>query len=109
LSSLVLSHSAAMDMDLTGDSPGPGAAGSVGTKIPIVVEVCMHSTSTARHDDIRDAVITYLEDVGSLIYLEGALQMPTAEDDPYLHAHVESARVTDLGMCDGGDYSPGKP
>ncbi|MDA9097565.1 hypothetical protein N9L76_01375, partial [bacterium] len=70
-----------MDMDLSRESPAPGV-GSMETKILITVEVCMRSTSTARHDDIRDAVVTYLEDVGSVIYTEGELPMPSAEDDP---------------------------
>jgi hypothetical protein len=99
-------------MDLSRESPAPGA-GSMETKILITVEVCMRSTSTARHDDIRDAVVTYLEDVGSVIYTEGELPMPSAEDDPYLHAHVESARVTDLGTshcgCDSSQIPAAAP
>jgi hypothetical protein len=87
----------AMDMDLAGDSPAGGGGPHAGEKIPIVVEVCMRSTSTARQDDVRDAIEVYLEDLGSVIYAEGPLAMPSAEDDPYLHAHVESARVTDIG------------
>ena len=87
-----------MDMDLAGDSPADGDKTYAGEKIPIVVEVCMRSTSTARQDDVRDAIEVYLEDLGSVIYAEGPLAMPSAEDDPYLHAHVESARVTDIGM-----------
>lgn len=87
----------AMDMDLAGDSPAGGGGSHAGEKIPIVVEVCMRSTSTARQDDVRDAIEVYLEDLGSVIYAEGPLAMPSAEDDPYLHAHVESARVTDIG------------
>ena len=86
-----------MDMDLAGDSPADGDKTYAGEKIPIVVEVCMRSTSTARQDDVRDAIEVYLEDLGSVIYAEGPLAMPSAEDDPYLHAHVESARVTDIG------------
>ena len=87
----------AMDMDLAGDSPAEGSGTYAGDKIPIVVEVCMRSTSTARQDDVRDAIEVYLEDLGSVIYAEGPLAMPSAEDDPFLHAHVESARVTDIG------------
>ena len=87
----------AMDMDLAGDSPADDGGPHAGEKIPIVVEVCMRSTSTARQDDVRDAIEVYLEDLGSVIYAEGPLAMPSAEDDPYLHAHVESARVTERG------------
>jgi hypothetical protein len=101
----------AMDMDLAGDSPADGGGPHAGEKIPIVVEVCMRSTSTARQDDVRDAIEVYLEDLGSVIYAEGPLAMPSAEDDPYLHAHVESARVTDIGTlaCEHPRLPPPPP
>ena len=44
-----------MDMDLAGDSPADGDKTYAGEKIPIVVEVCMRSTSTARQDDVRES------------------------------------------------------
>ena len=56
-----------MDMDLAGDSPAP-QVGSGREKIPVVVDVCLRPTSTARREHVRGAILTYIEDVGSLRY-----------------------------------------
>jgi hypothetical protein len=84
-----------MDMELAGNSPAGG--GSV--KIPVTIDVCLRSTSTARREEVVEAVVQYIEDVGSLVYLSQAIELPSAEEDPFLHAHVESAVVADLGEC----------
>lgn len=87
----------AMDMDLAGDSPAPQVGGGR-EKIPVVVDVCLRPTSTARREDVRGAILTYIEDVGSLRYSAEPLELPSADEDPYIHAHVESACISDLGQ-----------
>lgn len=86
-----------MDMDLADDSPAP-QVGSGREKIPVVVDVCLRPTSTARREHVRGAILTYIEDVGSLRYSAEPLELPSADEDPYIHAHVESACISDLGQ-----------
>ena len=83
-----------MDMELAGNSPESGGNGD---KIPMTIEVCMRVTSTARREEVVGAFEDYLAGLGSLVYSAGPIELPTAQEDPYLHANVESAAVTDLG------------
>lgn len=84
-----------MDMELAGNSPVGGGNGT--NKIPVTVEVCLRATSTARREEVAEAIASHVEDVGSLVYASQPMQLPTAEEDSFLHAHVESAVVSDLG------------
>ena len=90
----------AMDMDLAGNSPPAAFNSHAGEKIPVPSsEASGVNTSTAHPDDVRDGIEVYLEDLGSVIYAERppCTFVGANEDDPKFHAHVESARVTDIG------------
>jgi hypothetical protein len=81
-----------------GNSPeGGGVAPRGNHKIPVNLDVCLRPTSTAIREDVAEAVVRFIEDIGILVYAPHALELPTAEEDPFLHAHVESALVSDLG------------
>ena len=69
------------------------------TKIPVTVDVCMRSTSTAHPQEVREAIESWVEEVGSVRYAAEPLPLPTAAQDAFLHAHVESAVISDLGGC----------
>ena len=86
-----------MDMELAGDSPLGGGGGDSDNKIPLTIEVCLRATSTARREEVVEAVVSYVEDVGSIVYRAQPIALPTREEDPFLDAHVESAAVADLG------------
>ena len=82
-----------MDMDLAGDSPA-GGGGPHAERFPSSSR-CACVPSTARQDDVRDAIEVYLEDLGSVIC---AGRSPCrAPRTTHASAHVESARVTDIG------------
>lgn len=61
-------------------------------KIPVAVEVCLHSSSTARPDDVRIAVERMLEK-RSLSYTDGPVTIPT--DEPFLLGNVCSIHICD--------------
>jgi hypothetical protein len=83
-----------MDMELAGGSP---ESGDNGDKIPMTIELCMRVSSVSRREEVVSAFEDFLMGMGSLVYTAGPIELPTAEEDPYLHANVESAAVADLG------------
>ena len=82
------------------------AEGGEDSKVPIFVEICLKSTSTARPHDIKQAVQQYLS-TQSLWYREGPIPLPGKEEaDPYLDAHISSLVITDLGHPVSADAVP---
>ena len=80
-----------MDMEVAGDSsPQAFRGGGGGEKIPVDVEVCLRPTSTARHEDVRNAILTYVEDLGGMFFFTDPL-------DPHPHATDVGALIR---MCD---------
>lgn len=61
-------------------------------KIPVAVEVCLHSSSTARPEEVRVAVERMLEK-RSLTYTDGPLTVPA--DEPFLLENVCSIHICD--------------
>lgn len=61
-------------------------------KIPVAVEVCLHSSSTARPEEVRVAVERMLEK-RSLTYTDGPLTVPA--DEPFLLGNVCNIHICD--------------
>ncbi|XP_057853723.2 pachytene checkpoint protein 2 homolog isoform X1 [Cryptomeria japonica] len=61
-------------------------------KIPVAVEVCLQSSSSARAEDVHVAVQRMLEK-RSLTYSDGPVTIPT--DDPFLLENVRSIYICD--------------
>ncbi|KAL3512734.1 hypothetical protein ACH5RR_025451 [Cinchona calisaya] len=73
-------------------SPQPPAPTLADDKIPVSVEVCLKSTSTARIEDVRSAVERMLEN-RNMSYVDGPIPVPL--DDRFLLENVQRISVCD--------------
>ena len=80
-------------MDTEGEKQPPAP-----TLITVEVEVCLHSSSTARPSEVRDRVRDVLERAckGGGAYRPGAIPAPVLRADDLLSRHVHHARICEI-------------
>ena len=85
-------------MDVAGHSPmNDGVTGGHQKRVRCTIDVCLRPNSTARAEAVEEAVLGFVERRAGIEYVVRPLELPAAEEDPFLHAHVESAAVCELG------------
>jgi hypothetical protein len=78
-------------------------------KMPILVEVevCLHSSSTARPSEVCDKVSALLErTTKGVAYTPGPIPLSTLKSDDFLARHVRHARICEILSPDAHGKAP---